>query len=448
MHLAIGVVLFALAAIAVQNDADSDRPLPQSLLWFAGVPVAAALATLWAAFLGEAQTVAVQGLERAYPEAMRRDGSFVLTRAIREKSMERHVVDVEHRATGETIDPRVHGSETFGRRWPWFGGSFRLDAPRWHGGSESASVVGASVRLSADGQAWTSGPRGRLQPTGRGPEQQPFAADSTLAEVGEGIVIVDKVSHEVWRYDAGLQHFVPLQLPSGERCRGVERLRLADDDEEARWKAQLVPSGQSWRDAWFLRGERDAFLVRDGVVVAVPGLLERVDREPRERRGSPRVTREEDPLVYTLQLPDDGSPVTFTHEFRPRTAHEWLHAGTAMLWSLQRPPFLQVLGHVGSPPSTAAWAFDRLTIDGRRPWLVGAGILFASILAFGFARRLRRLGVYGAVVVWWGGAIVLFGVPAIVLGFVLERPRRFAQRAVAPPPPAPRIQTPYAPEVA
>lgn len=440
-HVAAAVVFFAIATVAAAHDADADRPWTGSLRWAVVLPVLVAAAALWSALLGEAQGAAVKALERAYPRVVKHGEAFVLVQA-RDHSEPWLLVDGEHRPTGETLDVKNLGVETWGRQWRWFGSSLYFEEPRWHRGPQHESVGGVMVTLTNQGLAWFAQPFATRR-TGRGPDHASFSPGSTLGAVGDVLVVVDAASGVPWRFDGAAGHFRAIAVPSGEFCERVERLRLDDGEKDPEILA-LFAQPDAWRTPSFVRGQRDGYLVRDGALVAVPGLLERVERG---KLPVPRITAEDDPLVYELGLPADGSPVRFTHEFRPRTAHERLHAFTAIVESLLRPAVLQVTGSFGPMPRRASWLFDRLTVDGRRPWLVFAVCLIAGLTAWRFGRRLRVLGADQATVWWWRCAVVCFGPAALTVGFVVERSRRYARHDTGSVP-EPRLRSPQAQEVA
>lgn len=439
-HVVAAAVFFGIAAIAAGHDPDADRPWPASLRWAVALPVIVAGAALWSAFLGEAQRAAVLALERAYPKVAKNGDAFVLVRE-RDDSAHWPLVDREHRPTGETLDAR--GRETWwGREWRWSGSSFGFEEPRWHRGQQHEWLDGVMVTLTSEGLAWCGQPLA-IRRTGRGPEQMPFSPGSTLGAVGDVLVVVDAASAVPWRFDAAARHFTPIVVPPGERCEGVEALRLGDKEIEPELAALFVRP-DAWRTPSFVRGQREGYYVRDGALVAVPGLLARVERS---KRPVPPVTVEDDPLVFELSLPADGSPVQFTHEFRPRTASERLYAGAAIVESLLRPALLQAVGNFGPMPRRASWLFDRLTVGGRRPWLVFGACLIAGLAAWRFGSRLRTRGAGPSTVWWWRCAVICFGPVALAVGHIVERPRRYARHDAAKVP-EPRILSPRAPEVA
>ncbi|HEX6811526.1 MAG TPA: hypothetical protein VF384_07875 [Planctomycetota bacterium] len=446
-HVGAAAVFFAIAAVAARYDADPDRPRAQVLRAIAGVPAAAALAVLWTVPCGEGQARAIDLLQDAYPVVLKRGDEHVLVRATHEPGVWR-VCDRDHRSTGERIDGRQPGRGGVRRPMPsWHWLSFGFDAPLWHSGHQSGWSDTTTVLLAADGLVWTRSLADGLRATGRGAELLPFANDSLIGDVGDSVVVIDGATRQPWRYDDAAGHFVPMPLPAGERGEQLGWASLDDKDpDDAALLAQLADPKRAW--AWqrrFVRTQHGAYTVRDGALVAVPGLLARVDRG-RWARDDALATNQTDPIVIPIELPDDGSPVRFRHELRPRTANEWARAVPAFVLSLCRPPLLQAIGHVTVMPRRGGWLFDRLVADGRRPWLVLGSFVLGAALAWSFARRLRRLGADRAVVRLWSVAIVLLGLPALLVAWAAERPRAYAQHDVAAAP-SPRLGSRAAEEV-
>ncbi len=443
-HVFVAVVMFAVARAASRHVADPDRVLPAPVRRAVLLPVVAALAVVVAAVVREMQSEAIRSLESVYPKVARRSGEFVLFRSD-ERGTARRVVDSEHRPTGESWKPEAGEDVWWGRQWLWYGTSFFFEEPRWCASSNHTRIDRGWVVLAGMGGAFVRTFDGSLRATGRGPEHAPFAPESTIDQVGDAVAAVDAATGEVWRFDPSVDHFVRVASPAGERCERIESHYFDDSAEDRAARKALFPEGSDGKryDA-FVRGRNGGYTVRSGSLVLVPGLLERADRRRAARWSGP--AQETDPLVFTLELPADGSPVTFRHEFRPRTAGEWFHAGTAMLQSLLRPTVLQVAGSFVPMPRRAGWMFDRLTVDGRRPWLVFVGCLVAGVAAWRFGRRLRALGADRATQWWWRAAIVCFGPVAVVVGLVVERLRRHARRAAGEPAAPPRIVTPPEPQ--
>jgi hypothetical protein len=298
------------------------------------------------------------------------------------------------------------------------------------------------VLLAADGRAWQRTWRTGMRPTGCGAELLPFAAGSAIGEVGGAIVVVDAAAGTAWRYDGEREHFVAIAAPAGERCEGIAYLSPVVGDLGDAELAAKIGSEYGSAHPRFVVGRRDGYTVREGALVAVPGLLTRA----RPPVSAPAEVPEQDPILIDVALPHDGLPVVFRHELRPRTAQEWLHASLAMSMSVMRSPVLLLAGHVTHMPHEGAWLFDRVVANGRRPWLVLAGFVLAAACAFAFARRLRRLGASLAAIRLWSTAIVLLGLPALLVAWVVERPRAYARREVAVPAP-PRLVTRQVEEV-
>lgn len=442
-HLLVAAFFFVVAAICARHDRDADRPWPHALRWVGALPVAVALAALWAANCREGQASAIQGLESAYPSVVKRGDEFMLVRMeLGRDDVPRYViVDGDHRSTGKSFAWRRDGLEYVERRRNWFARGAGFDVPMWHRGHQHASNAGTSVLIAADGHVWTQSYVEGFRATGRGADHAPFAPGSSLGDVGDAIVVVDAAVGQPSRYDAALGHFAALQMPAGERCEGIEYLRVDEGKaEDAQWKELLTsPDAPRWSTPRFVRGLRDAYTVREGALIAIPGLRARADRD-RARFDHP-VIADEDPLVFRMELPAGASPPVFVHEFRPRTAEEWWHAGAAISLSALRSPVLQITGNFSAMPRRAPWLFDRVVADGRRPWLVLTCCALAGIAAFFFARRLRRLGASPATMRLWTGAIVLLGLPALLVAAVIERPRAYARRGVTIPAAPPRIVT-------
>jgi hypothetical protein len=296
---------------------------------------------------------------------------------------------------------------------------------------------GVRVLLAPDGHAFTTRVPDGVRTTGRGAAHAPFAPDSTVAAVGDAVVAVDAAADTLWRYDPGADHFVPLELPDGDRFVQLRWLRL--DREQAAELARLAGHEPVRFDVHYLLGERGAYVVRGGAAVAAPAALPR-EPAPRPARRPAVAVDPVDPLVFTVTLPAGPGP-GFQHEFRPRTGAEWLNARTAMAWSLLRPPVLQVAGSFVPPPRRLAWLFDPLTSDGRRAWLVFASCLLGGLLAWRTARRLQHLGATRATVRGWTAAVVLFGAPAALVSIAVERRRAYSRPPLVAAPP-PRIHTP------
>ncbi len=439
-HVLVAVTMFLVARSASRHGADPDRPWPAPLRRAVLLPVVGALALLLAAALREMQSEAIHALELQYPKVARRNGEFVLFKSIGQGNS-RLRFDAEHRPTGEEWKPQGDEDVWWGRQWQWYGSGFFFEEPRWCASTNRTRIETGWVMLAGNGAAFVRSFEGSLRETGRGPEHAPFGPDSTIDEVGDAVVAVDAATGEVWRFDPTVGHFVRVAVPDGERCERIESAYFGDSAEDRAARKSMFPdsSGSNGSDG-FVRGRSGGYTVRGGALVLVPGLLERADRRRAERWSGPVV--ETDPLVFTLELPADGSPVTFRHEFRPRTATEWLQAGNAVLLSLLRPTVLQVAGNFVAMPDRTGWMFDRLTVDGRRPWLVFLGCLVVGVAAWRFGRRLHALGADRATQWWWRAVIVLFGPVAVLVGLVIERPRRHARRSQSAPASPPRIVTP------
>ena len=444
-HGLLAAYLTWVAASGGRHDADADRPMAPMLRWTTFLPAAAALAALYAAVAREGQSVAFAGLDRAYPEIVRRgDDHLLVTR--RDQSLRRNVVDRDHQPTGAVLQGSAEVVEPVERAWlRWWTRGFGFDAPRWRSTAEAGSFGYQRVLLAGDGSAFVRHLRDGIRPTGRGAELAPFAAGSQVGDVGDGIVAVDAASQTAWRFDAAQGWFVPLAMPAGERALRLERVHLQPERDRELIDALAVPS-RPYQTHGFLRGDLAAYVLRGTEPVAVPGLQERAAAGVGRIRDLPRENA--DPLVFTVRLPAAGPTGSgFEHEFRPRTTVEWLHGGTAMAWSLVRPPLLQVTGSFVPMPARASWLFDGLTSDGRRPWLVFATCLLAGALAWRTSRRLQSLGAARATVRGWTVAVALLGLPALLVSLAIERPRAYARRDVAVPPPPPRIVSPSPAEV-
>lgn len=433
LHLLAGAALFALAAAAGRHDADPDQPWPQRLRWVAAVPIVVAAAGMWAAACREGQETAIERLRRAWPQAERLGDRVVLSVPLGEwPDRRRAVVDRDHRPTGETFERPGGEHPVWEAGWLSFGRSYGFEEPRWF---RHHDQVGALV-LAHDGVAFVYGGSGRnrrLDRTGKGPQLTPFASGARLAWVGDA-VLVHEPAAGLWRYDDALGHFVALEPPAGEVVQDLLELRI-DDVADPDLKVWLADRHRTS----FVRGERALYVYRAGALVAVPGLA-----APPERRPAwwpAQLGDDEDALRRRLEVPAAGATPAFAHDLAPRTGWERLHAGTAMAWSLLRPPLLLALGHARAPSGRAAWLFDALTAGGRRTWLVSLGVGMTTVAAIWLGVWLRRRGAVAAVVRFWWGAALLFGPPAVIVALLLERPRRWARRHAAVPPPAPRIQT-------
>lgn len=432
-HVVLAALALALAVVAAGHSADPDRPWPQRLRVLAAGSAALGVVLMWAAFARETQQTVLRSLHRAYPQVVRLgeavelglqrdDGTYALT-------------DAEHVPTGAVrtandVEARWGGSPQVARQ-------FEFDAPRWLG-SQSTLVrsMGGEVWLAGDGTCWLRSWRDGVRRLGKGEAAVAFDAGSRLSRLGTTVVVLEPEARRLWRCEGSNARFVPLPFPSDDVPERFQTTWLHhEQDAELRQRLDSVMDGGN--SVEFVQGRRGGYVLRDGALVLVPGLGEKAASEP--AGGSSVETA--DPIAFPIEVPyADGRP-PFHHEFTPRTGWERVCAGAAMLWSLLRPPVVQVVAHVRtSQPWLACW-FDVLVIDGRRTWLVLAGFAFAGLVAFRVARRLRCLGAPAPVVQFWIVTTVLLGPIAGVLSVVCERPRAFARRALPGPFPAPRITT-------
>ncbi|MEO6597096.1 MAG: hypothetical protein ABIP94_20315 [Planctomycetota bacterium] len=444
-HMLLAGGLFAAVRTAMLGSFDADRPWSHRLRAVVAVPATLGLSLLFLMWCTEAESQAVHRLHNTYPHPVVHDGHVVL---VSDEPLpgRKHIVDADHELTGRVA---------LDLQWlrfhlPAFPGGFRgLDRPRWSDGSQTTwtgtygDAFGARILLASDGATWLwLPPAGSLQRAGKGEDRQLFAPGSTLRRLDNGksvcVVVVDAASDELWQFNAAKLHFVPVRLPDGDRF-----VRLVAPHDRA--VAPLVAAVQATlghAEVDLVQGERSLYAFEAGVWRAVAATSAMaVEAE------SPCKTVGLDPLNPVIEVAAAGGVAAFHHDYAPRMAWERVHAGTAMLWSLLRAPLVQVIVHaVGDARNETTWLVDPLVVAGRRLWLVLACIGFALLASWRVHRRLRALSAPIGTVWFWTAATLLLGAPAALACLVFERPRAYAQRALAEPFAVPRIFTPVSHE--
>jgi hypothetical protein len=450
LTIALAVLAFARASAAASGGAaarDADRPLPARVRTRVVAPLLA-LGGLGAAMaFAELQANAASRLQRAYPRPLVHDQRVVL--AVRpEWERPWQVVDADHVPTGPALPwglKLLSFSPAHVRHSPW-----RLEAPR--GPHPRTAGFPASLTVGGDGTAWYRPRNERVRRVPKRADAPRFAEGTRVEWVGavppdRALACLEPGGDVLWLLDADGAGFTPLPLPGGDRA-----LAFTRPDE------RFVPAAGSERlgkgaDEFYVQGREGVYALR-GHELRLVGTV----RAPERDREPPLTARVlgADPIGWTLVFAGKGGVAPFRHDFAPRTATERTFAWMAMMLSTLRPPVLQLAALVRTAPpyddqrpgsgERAPWLFDPLVTAGRW-WLALLALAVAALAAWRVRARLRLLGAAPAAVRFWTIATLLLGPFGAIAAMLCERPRAWARRELAVPPPAPRIVSPSPEEV-
>jgi hypothetical protein len=347
-----------------------------------------------------------------YPAVVIHDGEVRLAdRTSQWRSGGVELVDAEHRPTGTRV-PRA-ATEEVTVAWPR---ARRLGlgfcAPRWHRGIDTAWLPPHVLYLAHDGRAFLrriDTAFAPVLPIGKGEEQVSFAAGARLYQehddVSRSVVVYEARAGRAYSYDAAAQHFVPLELPDGDRLLDVRHVR-ARTDATSGYDLALV-------------GERGHYVTRgDALVRSTTDLRESKPRPP----IAAAVTG--GPMVATVALAADRGRPAFAHEFRPRTWTEQAFAALASALAAVQP-----------------FAFH---LDCRSGRIVLLALGIGALCAWLAARRLHRIGAPSGVRRYWGVACLCAGPAALPLCVLVERRSAHAARPRSAPT-VPLVSTPVTP---
>jgi hypothetical protein len=436
-HLVLAALAVSWLWAVKSHTVDADRPITACTRRAAIAPALAVVGAAAAIVLVVLESNALVRLAMAYPSVLVHEGKAVL--AVRPDWTEPwQIVDGDHRPTGE----RIASAPSLDREGPRIGDDMlRIEAPR-RPACSAAFAGGAELIVDADGTLWLRQLRGELQRIAMAPGS-PRCVPGTHAEwIGDGnrqaVVLIEPDGVTLWRFVAESATFERLAPPPDDRVRSRQHRSAGFDPIDGTGTATS-------ESELLLRGERFVYALRGNELHRVGRTLQQA-REELTPSAQARVA-DADYVSWTLHVEGGAGEGPFTHRFAPRTITERGFAGIAFVWSAARPPVLQALSVCMAPPPIDGrgqrwhWLFDPLVVAGRRWWLAAASLALATALAWTLRRRLKRLRADASTTRFWTIATLLLGPIAALACAVLERPRAYANRAVAAPAPPPRIVT-------
>lgn len=440
---AAALMMSWLAAVVSAQRADPDRPWQPRTRVLGGAVLVVSLAYTVGALAREGQSHSLRSLQWQYPR-IARIGDEIRLAARVEDWTRLAIAGDDHQPTAD-----VRPSDDF-RVVSYELGRIRellaIEPPRFHSRrNEECHMREGRMWLSRDGRAWMYlRELGAVRATGVGAgheplprDLRPWNVDDIGAEPNRGVVVVgDRSSGKLWRFDRVAGHFVIWPLPDGDAFQGVRYTRASEwRNGPATAQPLLQQLFANDSSISYIRGERRGYAIKDGELLPID-----VPSQSRQQQAGPVATVEgEDRISYAVEVPAHDGLAAYRHEFTPRTWAERGYAANAMALAVIRPPVTQVVSHLfaDDPSGPSVW-LDRVVCGGKRTWLLLVGIALSAASAVLVRRRLRRLGAEPTTCTFWTVAIVATGPVTSVLPLLLESARSHARHQVLAAP-KPRI---------
>jgi hypothetical protein len=482
IQVLLAALLLTIGGALFRSGDDVHRPWRGSTALLAAV---VSLALFWLPFavgIGKVQDRLRKAIFERYPDILEQRGRKLL-RVVSDDDYQYWTVDAEERRTSEDpledyrglgFDPDTYLNLFDARAtvltWnkPWGDLAQRVRAARpfqfegpvfdsyfWVEPHEArfAWIFLAQARIAA--LFWRHGQRARLQwfeTRGNGARCSPqtviaFPSGVNPHFLGEwplpSILFADLSDRSLWSFEQVGDEIElhSVELPQGDTLERIERLHSL-----FRLRVGLYEPLHT-SDGMVFIGKRDRYVwTRDGFIAQsagkpfeealAHGVLESEAANVQAWRLEPS---DVDGLAFHLDVVDvKTGEVALAHDFKPRTASQKVRATTALTLSLARPPLGELISFATQPYDERVVfrrvgpMLDPFVGNGIRPWLV------LSVLGLGIALAVSTWRWIGArpedrAVRWlWTIAVAALGLPAWVLGRVVEPSRRvLALRAPA-----------------